>query len=82
MDTQNIRVNISVPKRLIDAVDRFAGKRKRSLFVAEALRAKIEQLEKEQLEQRLAEGYRESRKQGIELAAEFESADLENWDEF
>jgi CopG family transcriptional regulator/antitoxin EndoAI len=81
MDIDNVRVNVTLPKELIKIVDELSGPRKRSLFIAEAVRFKIAQEKKEQLERKLIEGYRNSRKESIELAAEFESSDLEGWDE-
>ena len=37
----NVRTNLLLPKDLVDEVDRFAGPRGRSRYVAEALRAKL-----------------------------------------
>lgn len=37
----NVRTNLLLPKDLVDEVDRFAGERGRSRYVAEALRAKL-----------------------------------------
>ena len=37
----NVRTNLLLPKELVDEVDRFAGERGRSRYVAEALRARL-----------------------------------------
>ncbi len=37
----NVRTNLLLPKDLVDEVDRFAGERGRSRYVAEALRARL-----------------------------------------
>ncbi len=37
----NVRTNLLLPKELLDEVDRFAGERGRSRYVAEALRVKL-----------------------------------------
>jgi hypothetical protein len=37
----NVRTNLLLPKDLVDEVDRFAGPRGRSRYVAEALQAKL-----------------------------------------
>jgi metal-responsive CopG/Arc/MetJ family transcriptional regulator len=37
----NVRTNLLLPKELVDEVDRFAGTRGRSRYVAEALRARL-----------------------------------------
>lgn len=40
------------------------------------------QIKKDELEKQLEEGYRATAKESIELAREFEAADLEGWDEY
>lgn len=82
METRTIRVNISVPKDLLAAVDRMAGKRKRSRFIAEAVRERVEQAQREKLAKLMARGYRENREDSADLSEEFEAVDLENWDEY
>ncbi len=37
----NVRTNLLLPKELVDEVDKFAGERGRSRYVAEALRTKL-----------------------------------------
>jgi hypothetical protein len=37
----NVRTNLLLPKELVEEVDRFAGQRGRSRYVAEALRARV-----------------------------------------
>lgn len=37
----NVRTNLLLPRDLVDEVDRFAGERGRSRYVAEALRARL-----------------------------------------
>lgn len=37
----NVRTNLLLPKALVDEVDRFAGPRGRSRYVAEALEARL-----------------------------------------
>ena len=82
MDTETIRLNITLPKGLVEAMNRVTEPRKRSRFIAEAVRLKIEQKEKEDLEKLLVEGYRAAAKESLELTKEFESADLEGWDDY
>ena len=81
MDTENVRLNITLPKGLIQLVDQLSGPRKRSLFIAEAIRFKVEQDRKVELEKKLSEGYRACKKKSLDIASEFESADLEGWDD-
>ncbi len=82
MNTESIRMNITLPRYLVEALDILAGSRKRSQFISEAVRFRIQQLEKEKLEALLAEGYQSSRQEGIDIASEFESIDTEGWDEY
>jgi len=82
METETVRLNITLPKGLVQAMNRVAEPRKRSRFIAEAVRQKIEQNEKEELEKLLEEGYRAAAKESLTLTKEFESADLEGWDDY
>ena len=81
MNTNNVRINVTLPRKLIQIVDGISGARKRSSFIAEAIRFKIERDKKVALEKQLAEGYRACIQESIEITNEFESADLEGWDD-
>lgn len=82
METETIRLNITLPKGLVEAMNRVTEPRKRSRFIAEAVRQRIEQKEKEEMDRLLAEGYRASAKESLSLTKEFESVDLEGWDDY
>jgi len=82
MDTETVRMNITLPRDLVEALDILAGPRKRSQFISEAVKLRIKQFERERLESLLAEGYRASREESLKLSGEFEAADLEGWDEY
>lgn len=82
MDTDNIRLNITLPKDLVHLIDRMSGPRKRSLFIAEAVKLKVLQTKKETLEKKLVEGYRADYNESQEIASEFEAVDLEGWDDY
>ena len=82
MNTDPVRLNITLPKKLVRSLDKLAGPRKRSRFIAEALENQIKQYEKAKLEKLLAEGYRAAEKEDVSLAKEFEAVDLEGWDEY
>jgi metal-responsive CopG/Arc/MetJ family transcriptional regulator len=43
MDTETVRLNITLPKGLVEAMNRLTEPRKRSRFIAEAVRQKIAQ---------------------------------------
>ena len=80
MDT--VRLNITLPKDLAQALDRTAGPRRRSSFITEAIRHLIQKREKEELEALLEEGYRATAQESMDLSKEFEISDLEGWDEY
>ncbi len=82
MDTETVRLNITLPKGLVEAMNRVTGPRKRSKFIAEAVRQKIVQKEMEEIEKLLVEGYRVAAKEGLSITKEFEGADLEGWDDY
>ncbi len=76
------RLNIVLPDALIREIDQVAGKRKRSQFIADAVKRRILDLEKDRLQKEMAEGYRATRSEDEELAREFEASDLEGWDDY
>lgn len=80
MDTT--RLNIVLPDALIREIDQIAGRRKRSQFIAEAVKRRILDLEKDRLRKEMGEGYRAARREDEELMREFEAADLEGWDDY
>ena len=82
MNAETVRLNITIPKDLAYALNKFAGPRKRSQFIAEAVRQQIEKKEKEGLEKILEEGYRASAQEGLAITKEFEVADLEGWHDY
>ncbi len=82
MSSNTVRLNITLPKRLIQTLDGMIDSRKRSRFITEALEMRIEQQKKEELNRLLEEGYRAAKRESLSLAQEFEVADLEGWDEY
>jgi metal-responsive CopG/Arc/MetJ family transcriptional regulator len=82
MQQQTARINVTLPKELIESVNQITGPRSRSRLIAESLREHIRQIKKDELEKQLEEGYRTTAKESIVLAHEFEAADLEGWDEY
>jgi len=82
MRTETIRINVTLPRELIDSVNQIAGPRARSRLISESLREYIRQIKQDELEKQLEEGYRALAKENIALAEEFEAVDLEGWDEY
>ena len=77
-----VRLNITLPVELSKQLDKLAGPRKKSRFIAETLRQRIERVQQEQLQKLLEEGYKATRKEALAISREFEEIDLEGWDEY
>ncbi|SPD75638.1 conserved hypothetical protein [uncultured Desulfobacterium sp.] len=82
MDSNLERLNITLPREIVKQLDLLAGPRKRSSFIAEAIRKQLAEKQKETINALLEEGYRASAKESLSIAQEFESVDLKNWDEY
>ncbi len=63
-------------------LDKLIGPRKKSHFIAETLKEKIERIQNEELQEILEEGYKVRKQESQSIAEEFESVDLEGWDEY
>jgi len=77
-----VRLNITVPEDLANKLNRIAGARRKSQFISEAVKEKIEKIQHEELQRALEEGYKSRKKESLSMTEEFESADLEGWDEY
>jgi metal-responsive CopG/Arc/MetJ family transcriptional regulator len=82
MRQQTSRINVTLPKELIESVNHIAGPRSRSRLISESLREYIVKIQKDELGKQLEEGYRAAAKESTDMAREFEGADLEGWDEY
>ena len=77
-----VRLNITLPEKLVHQLDKLVGPRKKSRFIAETLRQRIEKIESEQMQKLLEEGYKARKAESLAITKEFEPADLEGWDEY
>ena len=77
-----VRMNITMPEELAQQLDKLIGPRKKSHFITETLKERIERIQNEELQKMLEEGYKVRKKESQSIAEEFESADLEGWDEY
>ena len=77
-----VRLNINLPEELAEQLDKLVAPKKKSSFISETLRERIEKIQNEQLQKLLEEGYKAAGKESLALAREFEPADLEGWDEY
>lgn len=74
-----VRLNVTLPEELARQLDNLAGPRKKSRFIAETLRQRIEKIQNEQLQTLLEEGYKAARRESFNITKEFERVDLEGW---
>ena len=77
-----VRLNVTLPEELARQLDNLAGPKKKSRFIAETLRQRIEKIKNEQLQMLLEEGYKSVKQESLAIAKEFEFVDLEGWDEY
>lgn len=82
MSTEMVRLNITLPFSIAEELNQITVSRKRSQFVAEAIRLRIMQLKDKELEALLGEGYQAEKEEGLKITKEFEAIDFENWDEY
>ncbi|HOZ62668.1 MAG TPA: hypothetical protein PK914_11160 [Smithellaceae bacterium] len=82
MNTDTVRLNITLPKELVASLNKFAGPGQRNRFITESLRERLLRFEKMELEAKLAEGYQTAAQEGMAITKEFEAVDLEGWDEY
>jgi metal-responsive CopG/Arc/MetJ family transcriptional regulator len=77
-----VRLNITIQEELARELDKLVGPREKSHFIAEALKQRIEEIQEEELNETLEEGYKARKQQGLSIAKEFEAVDVEGWDEY
>jgi metal-responsive CopG/Arc/MetJ family transcriptional regulator len=77
-----VKLNITIPEELARQLEKLAGSRKKSRFIAEALRKRIGEIQEQELNKILEEGYKARRQESLSIGKDFESVDLEGWDEY
>ena len=77
-----VRLNITIQEELARQLDKLVGPRKKSHFIAEALKQRIEEIQEEELNKMLEEGYKARKQESLSIAKEFEDVDMEGWDEY
>jgi metal-responsive CopG/Arc/MetJ family transcriptional regulator len=76
------RLNITLPEDMIEELDQVIGPRHKSRFIASTIRERLNEIRIERLREELTEGYQARTLESSDLAKEFETADLEGWDEY
>jgi hypothetical protein len=77
-----VRLNIMLPEQIVREIEKRSKPRKRNQFILKAVEHHLETLKKEELEALLEEGYKANRREALCITKEFESVDLEGWDEY
>ena len=72
----NRRLNISLPERTVDLIDRVAGKRHRSALIDHAVVRYIQGESRADLEERIADGARARAERDLRLAEEWFSVEM------
>ena len=82
MQKKTVRINVTLPKEIIESLNQIAGPRRRSRLIAESLSEYIRQVKAVELEKRIEEGYCASSAENVSMTEKFEAVDLEGWDEY
>ena len=77
-----VRLNITLPEELARHLEKVAGSRNKSSFIAETLKQRIAKIQEDELNKILEEGYKARKKESLSMAREFEPIDVEGWDEY
>jgi metal-responsive CopG/Arc/MetJ family transcriptional regulator len=77
-----VRLNITLPEDLLPDLEKVVKTKKKSQFIAETLRQRLEKIRHEKIQKALAEGYSLMKNESRFLSKEFESIDIEGWDEY
>jgi len=77
-----VRLNITIPEELARQLEKLVGPRNKSHFIAEALKQRIGEIQEEELNKILEEGYKARKQESLSIAKDFEAVDVEGWDEY
>ncbi|GAG76809.1 unnamed protein product [marine sediment metagenome] len=70
------RLNITLPEEIAQEIKDIPNK---SAFISEAVKEKLDRINKEKLDKLLIEGYKATRKEDKEINQEWEKITLEGW---
>lgn len=70
------RLNITLPEKVAQEIKDIPNK---SRFISEAVKEKLDRINKEKLDRLLVEGYKATRKEDKEINQEWEKITLEGW---
>jgi metal-responsive CopG/Arc/MetJ family transcriptional regulator len=70
------RLNITLPEEIVLEIKDISNK---NGFIAEAIKEKLERINKEKLDKLLVEGYKATKREDKEINQEWEKITLEGW---
>jgi metal-responsive CopG/Arc/MetJ family transcriptional regulator len=70
------RLNITLPEKIAQEIQNIPNK---SNFIAEAIKEKIEKINRKKLDQLLIEGYKVTKREDKEINQEWEKITMEGW---
>jgi metal-responsive CopG/Arc/MetJ family transcriptional regulator len=76
------RMNITISQELAHQLNQLTSPRKRSQFISEALKHRIEEIQHQKTQKALEEGYKARREEATSMTKEFQAVDLEGWDDY
>ena len=76
-----VRTTVQIDDALMERARRLVPARGFSQFVNEAVAARVDALEREQIEAAMREGYIATREDRLELSQDWEAVDNEGWPE-
>ncbi len=74
---KTVRLSITIPADVAMQLHKLVGPKKKSQFITETLREKLDNIQRKRLQKVLAEGYKASGRESLELVQDFEFVDLE-----
>ena len=77
-----IRINITLPEDLLGTLKKVVKSGETSSFIANLIREKLWEIQKEKRNMELAEGYKKRREEDLKIAKKFEHLDVEGLDEY
>lgn len=77
-----VKMTFTIPEEIAHKLKDIVADRQRSAFVADALREKLREAEKNAFEQELIQSYVERYEEDKAINAEWEAATLEGWPDY
>ena len=76
MNTEKVRLNITLPVELVRELSEITEPRKRSQFIADSVAFRIKQINEKKKDALLTEGYQAEKEESIKITKEFKELDI------